>query len=76
MTIITESGSHYTFKTFENSVRVLYGRKEILVTDIENMLVGSRMTVRGYTLDPYTMQPMTHCGKFFFTTSPILKIIP
>lgn len=76
MTIITQSGSTYTFKTYDNSVRVLYGSKEILVTDIQDMFVGNRMTVKGYGLDPYTMQPRTDCGKYFFTTSPIVKILP
>lgn len=76
MTVITQSGSVYQFEVFDNSVRVLYGSKEILVTDIKDMLVGNRMTVRGYDLDPYTMQPRTDCGKYFFTTSPIVEILP
>ena len=71
MTVHTSSGSKYVFTMSKGKLWVLYGTKEIMVTDIENLEVGKRMTVKGYALNIYC-QP-DH-NKFMFQTSIIVNI--
>lgn len=71
MKVYTESGHTYVFSFSHGALRTFFGTKEIIVTDIENLEVGCRLTVKGYPLNIYC-QPSTN--KMVFTTSAIKKI--
>ena len=73
MKVYTESGSCYVFVVSKGKLRTFMGMKEIIVTDIGNLSVGKRMTVRGYDLNIYCQ---VNSDPFEFTTSPIKSIEP
>ncbi|MBR1653445.1 MAG: hypothetical protein IJ690_00610 [Clostridia bacterium] len=78
MTVLTETGKSITFTVDfpSETLQVTGGPKELIVTEISNISVGSSMTVKGYLIDPETLLPMTHLGIVYFTTSRIARIFP
>lgn len=77
MTIITQNGGIYEFttNTANSSLRVKNGSKQLEVTDIKNIMIGERMTVHGYLVD-VNDTPLRTGAKLFFSTTPIVKILP
>ena len=78
MTILTQSGRQYVINIDEktNMLRVDGGPRDLLVTDINNIYIGENAIIKGYLIDPLTQSPMTKLGKFHFTTSRVVKILP
>ena len=78
MTILTETGKNITFTVDfpSETLQVTGGPKELIVTEISNISIGSNMTVKGYLIDPETLLPMKHLGIVCFTTSCIARIFP
>ena len=69
-TVRTKTGI-YPFMVYDNTLRVLFGTKEVIVTKLEGVFPGSRMKVTGRDLNIYNQ---VNSGEFFFTTSEVISI--
>lgn len=77
MTVITKAGRKYDFYVDDaKQFRVNGTPRELVVTDLLNLMVGEHLTIKGYLLNPLTLSPQTGLGKFTYTTSTISNIIP
>lgn len=78
MLITTKNGSQYKIfvdgKT--NQMRVEGTPFELVVTDLKNLIIGERLEIKGYLINPMTQAPKINSGKYSYMTATIARIEP
>ena len=78
MIVTTKNGSQYEIFVdgTTNQLRVKGTPFELVVTDLKNLIIGEKLEIKGYLINPLTQAPKINSGKYSFTTATIARIQP
>ena len=75
--ILTKNGTEYRIYVDTDTKQLLFEgiSRTIAITELKNISVGERPTIKGYFINPFTKAPQKSKGVYSLTTAEISDII-